>query len=71
MSDAERSTPGEPFESAMLGEGGEVPMPSSAAESRGTAGTGEDQDVAEQHLHREHRVIEGYVRPGEPGAHTD
>jgi hypothetical protein len=55
----------------MLGEGGEVPMPSSAAESRGRAGTGEDQDVAEQQLHREHRVIEGYVRPGEPGAHTD
>lgn len=61
---------GEGFEESMLGEGGEVAMPSIAAESRGEAGGPQDQEVAEERsAHDRHRVVEGYVRPGEP--HTD
>lgn len=58
------------FEASMRGEAGEVPMPSTAAESRGRAGEADDQEVAEQRVADDRgRVAEGYVRPGEP--HTD
>lgn len=57
------------FEATVSGEGGQVPMPSVAAESRGVAGGPEDQEVAEEAATGDRRVPEGYVRPGEP--HTD
>lgn len=69
MTEPEQRADQEGFESTMLGQGGEVPMPSSAAESRDKAGTEEDQEVAEERVAHEHRVAEGYVRPGEP--HSD
>lgn len=58
------------FEDTVRGDGGAVPMPSIAAESRGVSGGPEDQEVAEDRVeHDRDRVAEGYVRPGEP--HTD
>lgn len=71
MSQSDEPVGGEKgFETSMTGGGGEVPMPSVAAGSRGQSGTPEDQDVAEEHVDDDRRrVVEGYVRPGEP--HTD
>ncbi len=71
MSEFEEPVRGEDgFESSVRGEGGEVPMPSVAAESRGQSGEAEDQEVAEGGVTDDRRrVIEGYVQPGEP--HTD
>ena len=71
MSQLEEPVRGEDgFEASLRGEGGEVPMPSVAAESRNRAGEGEDQEVAERRVaHDDGRVPEGYVRPGEP--HVD
>ena len=58
------------FEASIRGDGGQVPMPSVAAESRNRTGEGEDHEVAEERVASDRRrVPEGYVRPGEP--HTD
>ncbi len=58
------------FEASVRGDGGEVPMPSIGAESRGRSGDAEDQEVAEDEITQgRRRVLEGYVHPGEP--HTD
>ncbi len=57
-------------EASVRGDGGEVPMPSVAAGSRGQGGQDEDQQVAaERATGGRRRVAEGYVDPGEP--HTD
>ncbi len=58
------------FEASLRGDGGEVPMPSAAAESRGRSGEADDQEVAvDEATKGRRRVPEGYVHPGEP--HTD
>ena len=70
MSDQTEPVIGEDgFDASASGEGGQVPMPSVAAESRGVAGGPEDQQVAEAAAGSDRRVPEGYGRPGEP--HTD
>jgi hypothetical protein len=71
MSEPEQPTLGaDGFEAAVRGDGGEVPMPSVAAKSRGRSGERDDQEVAEEHVTDDRRrVAEGYVHPGEP--HTD
>ena len=71
MSDVQEPVRGEDgFEASIRGAGGEVPMPSVAAEARNRAGQGEDQEGAEHRVARDRRrVPEGYVHPGEP--HTD
>ena len=59
------------FEASVQGEGGQVPMPSVGAGSRGgRSGEAQDQQAAEDRVAGDrHRVAEGYVHPGEP--HTD
>lgn len=71
MDDGDETIRGEDgFEASVTGDGGEVPMPNVAAESRGHGDGPADQKVAEEHVAQDRRrVVEGYVRPGEP--HND
>lgn len=71
MSESKQPIPSEDgFETTLHGDGGDVAMPSIAAESRGQSGHPDDQQVAENHVSDDgQRVVEGYVHPGEP--HTD